>query len=326
MNSISFDDWSLLDPWFLLLVPILLVSLLWRIYRPRAALPAASLVLLTGLPKSLRSRLVWAPLVLKATALIALTLALARPVTREVLPIRSEGVEILLLIDTSSSMNAEFRSGQQTVSRIAAAREQALAFAEARVADRIGLMTFALFPDLRCPLTLDQQALAAFLRGVETVPERSDENRTAIGVALAQAVIFLKGSKAESKVVILLTDGENNVEAILPKDAAKLAKDEGVRVHTIGISQPMRDFLGRMQEPDFTELQVVAKETGGRFFRARSVADLSEIYALIDEEEKVELEDPRYRSVDWFLLPLSLGAALLAMAVLLEVLWILEVP
>jgi Ca-activated chloride channel family protein len=168
--------------------------------------------------------------------------------------------------------------------------------------------------------------LGAFLRGVETVHERSDEDRTAIGVALAQAVTFLKDSEAKSRIVILLTDGENNIQAILPDAAAKLAKDEGVRVHTIGISQPARDFRGQLREPNFAELEAVAKETGGRFFRARTVSDLAEVYEIIDEEEKIELEDPRYRSTDWFLWPLSIGAALLGLAILLETVWITEVP
>ncbi|MHC5064425.1 MAG: VWA domain-containing protein [Planctomycetota bacterium] len=326
MSPLRWGDWSLLDPWFLLLLPLALFVILLRIYRPRAALPTASSQMFAGLPKTLRTRLIWAPLILKGLAFMALTLALARPVTRDVLPIRSEGVDILLLVDVSSSMTAEFQGRGESVTRIKAAREQALAFAEARERDRIGLMTFALYPDLRCPLTLDKEALAAFLRGVNTVPERSDENRTAVGVALAQAVTFLQDSEAKSRLVILLTDGENNVADILPADAAKLANDEDVRVHTIGISQPVRDFLGRTREPDFSELEAIAGETGGRFFRARSIEDLSAVYALIDEEEKVELEDPRYRSTDWFLWPLGIGVAILALALLLELFWIREVP
>ncbi len=319
-------DWTLLDPWFLGLIPAAWIVLLWRLRRPRAALPAASAVAFEGLPRSLRARLVYLPAVITAVALSVLALALARPVTREVLPIREQGVDILLLVDISSSMDATDMEEGSRVRRVEAARDKALEFAKGRVHDRVGLMTFALFPELRCPLTLDTDALAAFLRGVETVQRGGPEDQTGIGVALAQAVSFLEGTDAPSKVVVLLTDGQNNVADVLPEDAAKLAVDAGVRVHTIGLGSGMvfQDPFGRVHRrpSDFSAIEQVAAATGGRFFEAVDAEGLGDVYAAIDEMEKIELEDPRYRTSDGFEGPLLVGVALLILAFVLDTFWI----
>jgi len=252
-------------------------------------------------------------------------------VTREVLPLRELGVDILLLIDVSSSMNADDMADDASVRRIEAAREKALEFAKARTRDRVGLMTYAMFPELRSPMTLDERALAAFLRGIRTVEPGGPEDRTAIGVALARAVRTLNGSDAASKVVVLLTDGENNVDEILPVDAAKAAADAGIRVHTIGLGHGriMVDPFGRGRRAipaDFSDLQEIAKITGGRFFEAADADALATVYGAIDKMEKVELEDPRYRTSDEFGLPLACGAGLLLLSLLLECLWIRGAP
>lgn len=326
----SEGEWMLLDPWFLALGPVALLIWIWRLRRPRAALPTADLGLLRPAPASLRARLVRLPEVAMVLAAAALSLALARPVQREVLPLREQGVDILLVMDVSSSMNETDMDEAGRLSRIAAARQEAVRFVAGRPHDRIGLLTFALFPDLRCPLTLDHRALRAFIEGVDTVPERSPENRTAIGVALAEAVRLLEKSEARSKVVVLLTDGQNNVAEVQPLDAARLAKDAGIRVHTIGIGQGtviQSPFGGKRIVPtDFSELEKIAEITGGRFFRARDAEGLAQTYRQIDEMEKVELEDPRYRITEAFALPLLAGCGLLAFALLAELAWIRGAP
>jgi Ca-activated chloride channel family protein len=317
-----------LDPWFFAVLPVVALALLWRLRRPRAALPAASLALLDALPRTLRARLVHLPLFCAALGIASLGVALARPVVRDVLPMREAGVDILLLIDISSSMETADMD-ERGMHRIEAARERALEFARARTADRVALMTFALYPELRCPLTLDQDALAAFLRSVETVRTR-EEDRTAIGVGLARAVATLEKSEAKSKVVVLLTDGANNVGNIEPGEAAKLAKDAGVRVHTIGLgSDRISTTLLGMQirdRTDFSAIEEIAAVTGGRFFRAEDAGDLKDVYSAIDAMEKTELEDPRYRTTDRFLLPLLAGAGLLVLALLADLLWIRGTP
>ena len=321
---------ALMDPWFLGVVPVVALLFVWRLFRARAALPSASSSVLAGLPKTLRARVCLLPLVLQALAMIAFAVALARPVTRDVLPLREEGIDIVLVIDISSSMLAADMSREHELSRMAAAREKALEFAMDRSNDRVGLLTFARFPELRCPLTLDQDALASFLRAVETVGERSPENKTAIGVALAKAVKVLEESEAPSKVVVLLSDGENNVPDITPSDAAKLAKDAGVRVHCIGIGagQVLEDpFFGRRQlKPQFKSLKQIAEVCDGEFFEAESGAELTRVYDQINMLEKVELEDPRFRTVDLYRYPFAVGAVLLLLQLILELLWIRRVP
>ncbi len=314
-----------MDPWLLLLLPLFWLLYAWRLLRPRAALPAASVLPFAELPRSLRSRLVHLPLTMLALALSLLTLAAARPVTRDVMPLREEGVDIMLVLDLSSSMLETDMDNKETT-RIQAAKEKAQAFAQDRKHDRVGLLVFALYPELRCPLTLDQDALLAFLRSVEAKKPRSPENRTGIGRALAKAVGCLDESKAESKVIVLLSDGENNVQDILPKDAASLAKDAGVKVHTIGVGNGDYHPILGVQPLEFQSLRSIAKTTDGLFFAARSGDELAKVYAQINQMEKVELEDPRYRTVDWFVYPFALGVGLLALALLLEFVWIRALP
>jgi Ca-activated chloride channel family protein len=232
------------------------------------------------------------------------------------------------VLDVSGSMR-ETDMGGAHPRRIDAAREQALQFAARRTQDRVGLLQFAMFPELRCPPTLDGGALAAFLRGVEPVPPGSEFDRTGIGVALAKAVTLLESSPAKSRVVVLLTDGQNNVPDIEPDAAAKLAKDAAVRVHTIGIGTgtKLQGMFGtRVIPPDFSALERIAQTTGGRFFRAFDGAQLEAVYREIDAMEKVELEDPRYRTQDWFHWPLAAGAAVLLVVLLAELTWMRRLP
>lgn len=316
---------ALLDPWFLGLVPVALLLYLWRSRRPRAALPTGDASLFLQLPKTMRSRFVRLPAILKLVAVAALSLAMARPVSRDVLPLREEGVDIMLVLDTSTSMERQDMGADRRTRRMDAAVSQALTFAEARTSDRVGLMTYAKYPELRCPLTLDQQALREFLLDVDLVADRVVEDGTAIGVALAKAVAVLEKSEVASKVVILLTDGENNIPDIMPLDAAKLALDADVRVHTIGIGRGTPSILG-LRQSDFSDLVEIAAMTGGRFFAAPTEEDLAQVYAAIDELEKVELEDPRYRTVDQFAIPLLVGISLLLLTLMIEFLWIREAP
>jgi Ca-activated chloride channel family protein len=322
---LGLDGVSLLDPWFLLAIPLALLAAAWRARTPRAALPTASLQLFANAPRTWRQRFVWLPAAGKLLAACCLTVALARPVERDVLPLREQGVDIVLLVDTSSSMNIPDMDEAQQLRRMDAARRRAEAFAKDRARDRVGLVAFARFAELRCPLTMDEQALAAFLRVVDTVPEGSEFDGTAIGIALAKAVQVLQPSTAKSKVVVLLTDGEQTVHDIAVADAAKLAQDAGVRVHTIGLGNGTPTPFG-FRGLDFRELQAVAKTTGGAFFQPKSDDDLAAVYARIDELEKVELEDPRYRTVDRFEWPLAAGLVVLLAALLLEVLVFRRTP
>lgn len=325
MSWLGLDGFALLDPWFLLFAPAALLAALWRARTPRAALPTAAASLFAGVPPSWRARLRPLPLALATLAACCLAVALARPVERDVLPLQEQGIDIVLAIDTSSSMNIADMDAAQKTRRMAAARARAREFAAARTHDRVGAVAFARYGELRCPLTLDEQALDAFLGVIDTVPEGSELDGTAIGTAVAKAVQVLQKSDAKSKVVVLLTDGENTVHDIAPAAAAKLAKDAGLRVHTIGLGNGTPTPFG-FQPLDFRELRQIAETTGGRFFQPRSSDDLAEVYAQIDELEKVELADPRYRTVDRFEWPLACGLATLLLALLVDALLLRRAP
>ncbi|MFN9758713.1 MAG: VWA domain-containing protein [Planctomycetota bacterium] len=325
MNWLGLDGLQLLDPWFLLFAPAAVLAALWRARTPPAALPTAAAALFAGVRPSWRVRLRRLPLALSALAACCLAVALARPVQRDVLPLREQGIDIVLAVDASSSMNIADMDATRKTRRMDAARERAREFAAARRRDRVGAVSFARYAELRCPLTLDETALDAFLGVFDTVPEGSELDGTAIGTAVAKAVQVLQKSDAKSKVVVLLTDGENTVHDIEPATAAKLAMDAGLRVHTIGLGNGTPTPFG-FQPLDFRELRQIAETTGGRFFQPRSAADLAEVYAQIDELETVELADPRFRTVDCFEWPLAAGLATLLLALLLDALLLRRAP
>jgi Ca-activated chloride channel homolog len=323
--SLQIGDYTLLDPWFLLAAPLFALAVWRRATTRRVALPTASASLFRGLPRTMRRRLAWVPLVVKLLAGLCLSVALARPVHRDIIPLREEGIDIVLVVDASSSMLQEDMRRDEAYRRMDAARDRAMEFAMARDHDRVGLVAFGRYAELRCPPTLDEDALAAFLRVLDTMPRGSEFDATAIGTALVKAVQVLQESDAKSKVVVLLSDGQNNVDDIAPDDAAKLAKDNGVRVHTIGLGHGIAAPFG-FQELSFDELKGIAKMTGGEFFAAKTDDDLASVYERIDEMEVTERDDPRYRTVDRFAWPLGLGLIAMVIAILIEALVIRRVP
>jgi len=315
-----FGEYYLGDPYFLLLVPIAL--LVFRYGRSRRASAAGRVPALpaSALPRSLVQRLAWIPLALQALALVLVALALARPVRGNVeQTTTSEGIDIVLAIDRSSSM--KFDDLERGKNRLEVVKEVVGDFAVRRMTDRVGaadnvaLVTFAQFPQLLCPFTLDAGALTAFLDGVQLV-KLEVEDGTAIGRGLAKCVALLRDSDAKSKVAVLLTDGENNVADIAPLEAAKLAAEEGVRVYTVlaGRYVFQEDIFGRVyateRELDSSELEQIAQMSGGRFFRARDREALERVYAEIEALERTERTERRYTETfdlyRRFLLPATL--------------------
>jgi Ca-activated chloride channel family protein len=305
------------DPWMLAILAVVPFFLWWRLARRDPAASTGFGARLATLPKSLRARWVQFPVALQALGIVISILALARPIVRERVPLRNEGIDILLVLDVSSSMLATDMDDRGQMSRVAMVKQTAKKFVEARPTDRIGLLTFCRYADLKCPLTLDHGALVRFVDDTECVQPGSEEDKTAIGLGLARAAQILKTSPAKSRVIVLLTDGQENVLEVTPSDAAKLASDFAIKVYTVGAGTGDRTFLG-MREIDFTEIQNIAKVTGGRFFRARDARGLAETYATIDSLEKSKLEDPRYRYEEkyaWLAVP---GLAAIALALILR--------
>lgn len=296
--------YSLADPWFLLLIPAGLLALAWgrsRRGRERGRVPS----LLPGQARrSVAQRLAWLPTALSAASIVLVSIALARPLRGSVeTSSQTEGVDIALLIDRSGSMR--FEDMEEGTRRIDLVKTVVHDFAVRRMTDREGaadnvaLIAFAAYPKLLCPFTLDVDAIQGFLETLEPVSNRAEDG-TGIGIGLAKAVAVLKESDARSKVVVLLTDGENNIDLITPLAAADLAAQEKVKVYTVaaGRYEIGYDMFGNArrsnQEIDTTDLQRIAEKTGGRFFRARDRKDLENIYAEIERLERTKRIEKRW--------------------------------
>jgi Ca-activated chloride channel family protein len=290
-------------PWCLLALAVIPLLVYWRLRREKRepALRFPEISALSALVPSLWARLAFLPFALRMVAVALLVVALARPqkgaAGEEIV---SEGVDIMLIIDVSSSMLAEdFRPNN----RLRVAKEVVADFIERRGSDRLGMVVFARHALTKTPLTLDHDILQTQLESVEigSIPDG-----TAIGNAIASAVNRIKDSDAKSKLMILLTDGENTAGEIDPLTASRLAKTFGVKIYTVGVGRgglvpyPFRHPLGgvvyqEVEIPiDEENLTRIAETTGGRFFRARDAESLKAVYEEIDSLERTEIEQVRY--------------------------------
>jgi len=289
--------------WFLALVPVVGLGEWWRLRR-RAGLRFSNVRLTDAVPATWAQRLRWLPMVLRMGVLVLGIIALARPQQHDVIREQyAEGIDIMLVLDTSTSMRAE----DFEPNRFEAARDVAAEFIDNRVSDRVGLIVFAAKAYTQTPLTLDYDFLQRML---DEVRVGVIEDGTAIGTALAMATNRLKNTEAESKVVILLTDGQNNRGEIDPVTAAEVAETIGVRVYSIGVGtrgqapfvvdHPFTGQSRRMMPVQIDEdmLRTVAQQTGGQYFRATSKEGLRTIYEEIDELEKTEIEERVYTDRD----------------------------
>ena len=287
--------------WLFLLILVPAYGLLsWLRSRRTPGLVFSNTKAAQNAPRGLRVYASILPPLLRMGAIALCVLALARPQIREVTQERyAEGVDIVLVLDTSTSMRAEdFKPN-----RFEAAREVASEFVDGRMSDRIGLIVFAAKAYTQAPLTLDYQFLQRMLAEVEV---GVIQDGTAIGTALATAVNRLKDTVAESKIIILLTDGQNNRGEIDPVTASEVAATLGVRIYAIGVGAygeaPFvidRPFGGRQRqmvpvEIDEDMLRSIAQGTGGQYFRATNEETLREIYGQIGELEKTEIETRIY--------------------------------
>ena len=283
----------------LFLVPLLGA---WRWWRSRHApgLRYSNAAAARATPRAVRTYLGGASTLLRMAALSLGIVALARPQVRDVTQERyAEGVDIIMVLDTSTSMRAQdFRPN-----RFEAARDVAAEFIQGRISDRVGLIVFAAKAYTQTPLTLDYPFL---LRMLEEVEVGVIEDGTAIGTALATAVNRLKDTDAESKVIILLTDGQNNRGEVDPVTASDVAATLNVRIYAIGVGahgeapfvvdHPFAGPVRQMVPVEIDEdmLRTVSTNTGGQYFRATNKGALRDIYAQIGELEKTKIETRIY--------------------------------
>ncbi|MBQ9637033.1 MAG: VWA domain-containing protein [Prevotella sp.] len=278
-------------------------------------------------PKSWRMRLLDLPMLLRLAAFVLVVVVLARPQTRNSWNERTtEGIDIMLAMDVSTSMLAE----DLKPNRMEAAKSVAAEFISGRPNDNIGLTIFAGEAFTQCPMTTDHASLLNLLQGVRTDLTASGlmSDGTAVGMGLANAVSRLKNSKAKSKVVILLTDGSNNMGDLSPMTSAQIAKSLGIRVYTIGVGTnktapyPMRvaggvQYVNIPVEIDTQTLYDIAAATEGNFYRATNNNELKQIYKDIDKLEKSKMNVQKFSKRYEAYLPFAIAAFI---ALLLEIL------
>lgn len=284
-------------PYILLLLLLIIPIVVWYVWKRKsisAKMQVSTIEPFLGAKRTYKYYLLHVPFALKMVALAMLIVIMARPQSaKEFDNKNAEGIDVVLSIDISASMLAQ----DLYPNRLIAAKDVATNFVNERVNDNIGLVVFSGASSSICPLTTDKNALANLITSIDTGMVRAEG--TAIGVGLASAVSRLKDSKAKSKVIILLTDGEDNVGKITPLKGAELAKSFGIRVYTIGVGSngmaPMPTFdkatgkRGIRMEPvviDEKTLQEIASVTNGLYFRATNTDELKSIYASIDKLEK----------------------------------------
>lgn len=326
------------DPWCLALLALLpLVLGIMRRQRPATLrYPLVDAVRAVG--PGARTRWRWVAPIMRLIAVSLLIVALARPqLGKASSQISTEGIDILLAVDISGSMLAEdFTVGGQRANRLQALKSVVRQFLSKRPGDRVGLVLFAARPYTQAPLTLDHGWL---LQNLDRAEVGLIEDGTAVGSGLATAVSRLEASDAKSKIVILLTDGQNNAGKVTPLTAADAAKALGYKVYTIGVGTqgvapyPAQDMFGnkvyRPMPVDIDEetLKKVAEITGGRYFRATDTPSLEQIYDEIDALEKSPYQGLQYLEYDelyvWLALPAFL---LLAVESILSATWLRVLP
>ncbi len=294
------------NPWLFLLLPVVIVlAVIARQKDSRPAFHFPSNELVKGLQSTFRTKLSRSMVLFRIAALILIVIALCRPQQMiEESRVETEGIDIILAIDTSSSMLAEdFKLKGNRTNRLEAVKAVVKEFIENRISDRIGIIAFAAKAYTVSPLTLDYGWLVQNLDRVEI---GLIEDGTAIGSGLSSSLNRLKDNEAKSKVVILLTDGRNNAGKLSPLTAAEAASALGIKVYTIGAGTkgyapyPDRDLFGnkvyrRVQiEIDEETLQRIADKAKGLYFRATDTDSLRSIYKEIDEMEKTEIEESGY--------------------------------
>ena len=311
MNFFRFED-----PW-LLLILVFLPIMVWQERRTATAIHYSSLAALKSVHSHRSEVMAAIPTILRFTAITLFVIAFARPQEgRKRTEILSQGVDIILAIDTSGSMKAlDFQTGDDEITRLTVVKDVVAEFVKNRKADRMRMVVFGAEAFTQCPLTLDHDILLSFL---DKLKIGIAGDATAIGSALGIAAKRLKDLKSKSKVIILLTDGRNNSGKITPLQAAEIAKALGIKIYTVGVGKRGKapflvdSIFGKRliyQDVDIDEesLNTISAMTDAKYFRATNLKSLKDIYEQIDLLEKSEirvLDHSEYRELfHYFLIP-----------------------
>jgi Ca-activated chloride channel family protein len=308
-----------LHPQFLALLLLLPVVAFWLGRKGRvAAVEYSSAAVVREVASETRSRAGSLVVLLPLLAAALFIVGLARPQWQKgETEVQASGVDLMLAIDVSGSMQSlDYKKDDQPISRVDIVKQAVAKFIDARPEDRMGIVEFSGAPYLISPLTMDHDWLT---QGLERVQTNTIEDGTAIGDAIAMCVNRLRDQPSKSKIIVLLTDGENNMGKVPPLLAAQAAKALGVKIYTIGAGvrgeapMPVKDDLGQTHivmvpsDVDEDTLGKIAQMTGGKFFRATDTEKLNETYAEIDHMEKTTHTVKHYQHVSelfaWALLP-----------------------
>lgn len=327
--------------WLILPLVFLLVWTLWRKKKKTPTLQFGSIEVLKTVTPSVRTRLMHLPLLMKALAIVFAIIALARPQEMNTkIKKNVEGIDIVICLDISDSMLIE---DMKPLNRLEAAKETIKRFIEGRSSDRIGLVIFAGESFTLVPPTLDYQLILQRVAEITTAQQARIKDGTALGVALANAAGRLKDSQAKSRVVIFMTDGENNSGTIDPETGLEIAKGYGIKIYSIGIGKDgptkipiyTRDIFGQKvktyQPFDSTVnedlLARMAKDTGGKYYRASKEDSLVGIFKDIDSLEKTKIDINKFTNYTEKFPPYLVMAIVLYLAALiLGRSWLRRVP
>lgn len=304
--------------WLFLILPVLIVWYILKLKKQEGEISYSSFQLFDGIKSSYKSKLRHLIFVLRLSAISLMIMALARPQSRSSWKdIKTEGIDIVVSLDISLSMLAkDFKPN-----RLEVAKDVLKDFIDARPNDKVGLVIFSGEAFTQCPLTTDHKIIKNMFGDIKA---GMLDQGTAIGLGLADGVARIKDSKAKSKVVILISDGVNNVGEIAPLTAAEIAKTFGVRVYCIGVGskgkalQPVAIYPNGEMEYDYVDVDIdeatmtqVAKMTGGKYFRATDKESLENTYKEIDRLEKTIISEKSFTNKAEHFLPLAIGALIL---------------
>lgn len=317
-----FEGLTFKNPELFYLLLVILPMAAWYIFRQKrntASIQVSSTASLFKAPKTIRHYLRHLVFILQMVALAFFVVVLARPQSSQSWEnVTTEGIDIVITLDISSSMLAR----DFAPDRLEAAKKVAMEFISGREHDRMGLVVFSGEAFTQCPLTTDRAVLLNLFKDIKS---GMIEDGTAIGNGLATAVNRIKDSEAVSRVIILLTDGENNRGEVAPMTAAEIAKTFGIRVYTIGVGSmgtapypvqtpfgtELREMEVKIDEPLLTQM---AEVTGGKYFRATGNKKLEEIYKEIDKLEKSKIDVQQFSRRSEEFLPFAIAGILFLLA------------
>lgn len=319
-----FESW-----YFLLLIPVVISLMFYQKHQHSIKYSNVQMLKKSGMGKTIKHKI---GDVLITIALCSFVIALARPqVPNAIMPIQGQGIDIVTVLDVSGSM----QSVDFEPNRLEVARETIQNFISARYEDRIGLVIFAGTAYTRIPLTLDHEVVQQSLSEVNT--DSVSEEGTAIGMAISVGVNRLKKSEAASKVMILVTDGDNNAGAINPETASLLASELDIKIYTIGVGSDQTimpySYFGRTQyktvESSLDEalLQGIADTTGGQYFRADEARALEGIFDEINQLEQTDFDRDKFQLYDeWAFLFIRMGLVFLLLGFFFKRYYFVQVP